>query len=61
MKFEFSPQIFEKYSNTEFHENMPNGAELFNADRHYTANSRFSHFRNFANASKRGAGVGVGG
>ena len=33
MKIEFSPQIFEKYSNTEFHENPPCGPELFKADK----------------------------
>jgi len=28
MKFEFSRQIFEKYSYIKFHENPPNGAEF---------------------------------
>ena len=28
MKFEFSRQIFEKYSNIKFHENPSNGAEF---------------------------------
>jgi len=41
MKFEFSRQIFEKYSFTKFHENPWVGAEMF----HDEANSRFSQFR----------------
>ena len=31
--FDFSRQIFEKYSNIRFHENRPVGAELFHAGR----------------------------
>ena len=41
MKLEFSPQIFEKYSNTEFHENPPSGAE-FNADRRKNGQTLYS-------------------
>jgi hypothetical protein len=44
MKLEFSKQVSEKYSNIKFHENRPVGAELFHADRHEEANSRFSQF-----------------
>ncbi len=57
MKLEFSPQIFEKYSNIKFHQKIyPVGAELFQpdgqqTDTHDEANSRFSHFF-FANAPK---------
>jgi hypothetical protein len=32
MKLEFSRHIFEKYSNFEFHGNLPLGAEFFHAD-----------------------------
>jgi len=48
MKLEFSGQIFEKYWNVKFHENLPVGAELFHADGrtdgHDVANNRFSQF-----------------
>ena len=52
MKPEFSRQIFEKCSNTEFEENASRGTELFHAcvrtdkqkDRHNEGNSRFSQF-----------------
>jgi hypothetical protein len=47
MKLEFSPQIFEKYSNIKFHENSPVGIKLFHADgmtRQDEANNRFSQF-----------------
>jgi len=47
MKREFSPQIFEKYSNIKFHENSPVGIELFHADgmtRQDEANNRVSQF-----------------
>jgi len=33
MKFEFSRQFFEKYSNIKFRENPSEGTELFRADR----------------------------
>jgi len=32
MQIEFSRQIFEKYFNIKFHENSPNGAELFHVE-----------------------------
>ena len=49
MKLVFSLQIFEKYSNTKFHENpSPVAAELFHADRQTDrldeANNRFLQF-----------------
>jgi hypothetical protein len=48
VKREFSRQIFEKYSNTEFYENPSLGAQLLRADgqtdRHDEANSRLSQF-----------------
>ena len=43
-----SREIFEKYSNTKFHENPPSGSRLVRCgrtDRHDEANSRFSQFR----------------
>jgi len=47
MKIEFSQQIFEKYSNTKFRENLVE-AKLFQADRqmdrHDNDNSWFSQF-----------------
>jgi len=47
MKFEFSQQIFEKYSNIKFRENLAE-AKLFQADRqtdrHDKDNSWFSQF-----------------
>jgi len=52
MKLEFSPQIFDKYSNTNFMKIRPVGSELFNADigkvGHDEVNSRFSQFRESA-------------
>ena len=55
MKLEFSRQIFEKYTNMEFHENMLIGSRFVPCrgttrqtagwtDRHDKANSRFSQF-----------------
>jgi len=52
MKFGFSRQIFEKYSNIKFHEYSSSGAELFyedgrtgrHPDRRDEANSRFAQF-----------------
>jgi hypothetical protein len=45
IKFSFSRQIFEKYWNIKFHENLPIGTELFyvdgRTDRHDKSNSRF--------------------
>jgi hypothetical protein len=47
-KTEFSSQIFEKYSNIKFHENLSIGAEMLHADRridrHDEGNSRFLQF-----------------
>ena len=48
IKPEFSLHILEKYTNSKFFENRPEGAELFHAygqtDRHDEANSRFLKF-----------------
>jgi hypothetical protein len=58
MKLEISRQVFEKYSNTKFHENQPSRSLIFHkissggirvvpcgrTDRHNEANSRFSQF-----------------
>jgi hypothetical protein len=51
MKFEFSREVLEKYSNIKFHKNLSVGTELFpsgkkdgHPDRHDEANSRFSQF-----------------
>jgi hypothetical protein len=52
IKLEFSHQIFEKYSNSKFHNIRPVEAELFHVhrhtngqtDRHDKAHSRFSQF-----------------
>jgi len=48
MKLEFSQQIFERYSNIQFHENPCNGSQVVPCggtavclDRHDEANSRF--------------------
>jgi hypothetical protein len=45
-KFEFSRQIFEKYSNIKFHQNPSNGkpSRSMRTDGHDEANSRFSQF-----------------
>ena len=45
MKLEFPRQIFEKYLNVKFHENLFCGSRIFpcgRTDRHYEANSSFS-------------------
>jgi hypothetical protein len=52
MKLELSRQIFEKYLNIRFNENLPMGAQLFCMDRqtdrqtdlHDKANNSFSQF-----------------
>ena len=51
MNLEFSWQIFEKYSNVNFHENpisgsrvVPSGLADGQTDRHNEASSRFSQF-----------------
>jgi len=49
MSLAFPRQIFEKYSNVKFRENLFSGSRVFHADersdRHDEANSRFSQFR----------------
>jgi len=48
MKLEFSPQIFDKYSNTNFMKIRPVGSKLFQADTgtdgHDKVNNRFLQF-----------------
>jgi len=55
MKFEFSRQIFEKYSNIDFHENPSSGNQVVSCerkegqtdgrtDKHDKVNSRFLQF-----------------
>jgi hypothetical protein len=50
MKFEFSQQSTEIYSNIKFHKNRPVAAEFFHGEgqthRYYEANSRFCNFSN---------------
>ena len=53
----FSQQIFEKYSNSTFHENPYSRSQVFpcgqtdgEADRHDVANSRFSQFSECSNS-----------
>jgi len=54
MNLEFSGQIFEKYSNIKFHENLPMGAELFHAEDGRTDMTKLIvAFRKFSNASKK--------
>jgi len=60
MKLEFSRQIFEKYSNTEFHENPSSGSPVVpcgHTARHDEANSRFSQFRERALNKPLGATI----
>jgi len=51
MKLEFSPQIFEKYSNISFMNIYPVGAKLFHVDRQDTI-KLIIVFCNFLNAPK---------
>jgi hypothetical protein len=47
MKLEFSQQIFEKYSNIQFHENLSGGRQVVprgQKNRHGEANSCFLQF-----------------
>jgi hypothetical protein len=48
-KFEFSRQIFEKYSDIKFYKNPPVGAELFYADGRTDRHDAVVAFRNFEN------------
>jgi len=49
MKLDFSPQIFEKYLNTKFHEFLPVRTELFRADRLTDMTKLTGTFYNFVN------------
>ena len=56
MKFEFSRQIFEKYSNIKFHENPSSGSRVVPCgptDGRTDTAMLVVVFRNFANASKK--------
>jgi hypothetical protein len=52
MKLEFSQQVFEKYSDSKFHENPSSVAELFRADGRTDLTKLIVAFRKFANAPK---------
>ena len=52
MKLEFSRQIFEKYSNTNFHENPSCGSRVVPCGR-TDMKEMIVAFRNFANAPKK--------
>jgi hypothetical protein len=57
MKLEFSPQIFEKFSNIKFHENPSSGSQVVHAYRHDEANNHPSQFcelslKNYINESR---------
>ena len=52
MKLELSQQIFKKYSNIEFHENLSSGTQLFHADRRTDTMKVTVCFRNFVNTHK---------
>ena len=57
MKPEFSRQISEEYSNIKLHQNPPEGAELFHADRRTDMTKFVVAFRKFANTSKIGNSI----
>ena len=51
MKLEYSLRVFERYSNTKFHENSSSGSRVVpcgRTDRQDKANSRFEQFRESA-------------
>jgi hypothetical protein len=52
IKFVFPRQIFEKFSNSKFHENPPMGAELFHADGQTDVTKLIVAIRSSANAPK---------
>jgi hypothetical protein len=54
MKLKFSPKIFEKYSNTKFHENPPVGIEMCHADGQTDMTKLTVAFHNFAKAPEDG-------
>jgi len=53
MKLEFSGQIFEKYANIEFHENLPGETRVVPCGRTDGHDEAIIAFRNFANAPKK--------
>jgi hypothetical protein len=55
MKFEFSRQIFEKYSDIKFHENPSSGSRVVPCDGQQIKMTKLTAaFRNFAKAPKNG-------
>ena len=54
IEFDFFRQIFEKITNTQFHQIRLVGAELFHADRQTDMAKLIVAFRNSANAPKKG-------
>ena len=55
MKHEFPRKLFEKYSNTKFHENPPLGTELYHADRRTDMTKLIVVCRNSAKLPKTAA------
>jgi len=53
MKFQFSREIFEKYSTTKIHENPSVRDKLFHADGRTDKKKLIISFRNFANAPNK--------
>jgi len=57
MELEYSPQIFEKYSNNKFHDNAPTGSRVAPYGQTYVRTDRHEEavvaFRTFANAPKK--------
>jgi hypothetical protein len=53
LKIEFSPQIFEKYSNIKLQKMRPEGVELFHEDGRTDTTKLIVDFGNFTNASKK--------
>jgi len=54
INLKFSPNIFEKYSNTKFHENQPVGTELCHAEGQTDMTKLTVAIRNFAKPPKDG-------
>jgi hypothetical protein len=56
MELEFSQQIFEKYSNIKFHENLSSGNRHVQCSGQTDMTKLIVAFHNFANAPKNGDG-----
>jgi hypothetical protein len=59
MKFEFSGQSFEKYSNIQFHENLSSGSRVFPCEQ-TDATNLIVDFINVPNEVPAGCATGVG-